>query len=140
MTATSASPFEFTVTGTARLPADLEVIRSYPLVCRGGPSLVMDVLPALRNIGFNFVRGAKPAGEGLARSECSWKDRGMRDDEPQRLIQYVEDMETLKAGGTLAPENRWYEELHSPDKYWIFMVYSQGRRQFAVTSARPKSE
>jgi len=138
LTATSAMPFEFTVMGTARLPSNLEVIRSYPLVCRGGPSLVMDVVPALRSIGFKFVRGAKPAGEGLGRGECSWNDRGMRDDEAQRITQYVEDMETLKPGGTLAPENRWYEELHSSDKYWIFMVYSQGRRQFAVTGARPK--
>ena len=140
LTATSARPFEFTVIGTARLPSDLEVIRSYPLVCRGGPSLVMDVVPALRTIGFKFVQGAKPAGEGLAPGECSWKDRGMRDDEAQRITQYVENRESLTPGGTLAPENRWYEELHSADKYWIFMVYSQGRRQFAVSSARPKSE
>jgi hypothetical protein len=93
----------------------------------------------MKSIGFKFVRGAKPAGEGLARGECSWKDRGMRADEPQKLSQYVEDMESLKSGATLAPENRWYEELHSPDKYWTFMVYAAGRRGLFVTSARPKA-
>jgi len=138
LTATSASPFEFTVMGTARLPSDLEVIRSYPLVCRGAPSLVMKVMPAMRSIGFTFIRGDKPASAGLAPGECSWKDRGMRTDEPERLSQYVEDMESLKSGGTLAPENRWYEELHSPDKYWTFTVYAAGRRGLYATGARPR--
>ena len=140
LTATSASPFEFTVIGTAKLPSDLEVIRSYPLICRGGPGVVMDVVPALRTIGFQFMRGTKPAGEGLAAGECSWKDRGMHADEPQRLSQYVENLESLKSGGTLAPENRWYEELRSPDKYWTFMVSNNGHGQLIATSARPNNK
>src|SRR5204862_47879 len=49
---------------------------NYPLVCRGGGSLVTGVAPGERNIGFTFVRGTKPAGEGLGPGECSWKDRG----------------------------------------------------------------
>jgi hypothetical protein len=60
----------------------------------------------------------------------------MNDGEPSRLSQYVEDLDSLKAG-TLAPENRWYEELHSSDKYWTFMVYNKSR-QLNITSARPK--
>ena len=43
----------------------------YPLVCRGGGSLVIGIAPGERNIGFTFVRGTKPAGEGLAPGECS---------------------------------------------------------------------
>ena len=106
--------------------------------CRGSESLTITFASSSSAIGSNSPDGAKPAGEGLAPGECSWKDRGMHAEESHRITQYVEDRESLKPGGTLAPENRWYEELHSPDKYWIFMVYSQGRRQFAVTGARPK--
>ncbi len=57
--------------GASRTPED------YPLVCRGGGSLVTGIAPGERNIGFTFIRGTKPAGEGLAPGECSWKDRGM---------------------------------------------------------------
>ncbi|PYI90148.1 MAG: hypothetical protein DME97_18310, partial [Verrucomicrobia bacterium] len=48
--------------------------QSYPLVCRGGGGLVTGIAPGERNIGFTFVRGTKPAGEGLAPGECSWAD------------------------------------------------------------------
>ncbi|HVS81028.1 MAG TPA: hypothetical protein VHE60_04780 [Pyrinomonadaceae bacterium] len=115
----------------ARTPED------YPLVCRGGGSLVIGMAPGEGNIGFVFTRGTKPAGEGLAPGECSWVDRGMRPEEPDRLSQHVEDTESLKVGGTLAPENRWYEELHSSGKYWTFMVSNNGRGQLIATSARP---
>src|SRR5207302_3530018 len=116
-------------------------LEDYPLVCRGGGSLVIGIAPGERNIGFTFVRGTKPAGEGLAPGECSWKDRGMYPNEPDRVSQHVEaGFESLNAGGNLAPENRWYEELHSSDKYWTFMVYSDGRGQLIAMSARPNGE
>jgi len=110
----------------------------YPLVCRGGDSLVIGIAPGERNIGFTFTRGTKPAREGLAPGECSWADRGMYATEPDRLSQHVEDSsESLKAGGKLAPENRWFEELHSADKYWTFYVSNNGQGQLIATSARP---
>ena len=112
--------------------------QSYPLVCRGGGSLVTGPAPGERNIGFTFVRGTKPAGEGLAPGECSWVDRGMYPNEPDSVSQHVEEgSESLKVGGSLAPENRWYEELHSSDSYWTFMVSNNGRGQLIATSARP---
>ncbi len=127
------------VSATAKVLPDIEVIKSYPLICRGGESLVMKLEPAARSISLEFTKGTKPAGEGLARGECSWVDRAMNADEPYRLSQSVADgWESLEAEGTLPPENRWYGELHSPDKYWTFMVYRIGRRQFTVASARPK--
>ena len=110
---------------------------NYPLVCRGGGSLVIGMAPGERNIGFVFTRGTKPAGAGLAPGECSWKDRGMYPNEPDRVSQHVEEgSESLKVGGKLAPENRWFEELHSSDKQWTFMVSNNRRGQLIATSAR----
>jgi hypothetical protein len=113
----------------------------YPLVCRGGGGLVVGIAPGERNIGFIFVHGTKPAGEGLAPGECSWVDRGMYPNEPDSVSQHVEEgSDSLKVGGTLAPENRWYEELHSADSYWTFMVSNNGRGQLIATSARPNNK
>src|SRR5437667_3425171 len=124
----------FSGSSAARTPED------YPLVCRGGGSLVIGIGPGERNIGFTFVRGTKPAGEGLAPGECSWMDRGMYPNEPGRVSQHIEEgSESLKVGGSLAPENRWYEELHSSDKYWTFMVSNNRMGQLIATSARPNS-
>src|SRR5712692_10271781 len=125
----------FSGASSARTP------ESYPLVCRGGGSLVIGIAPGERNIGFVYTRGTKPAGEGLAPGECSWKDRGMYPNEPDRVSQHIEEgSESLKVGGTLAPENRWYEELHSSDKYWTFMVSNNGAGQMIATGARPNAE
>src|SRR5438552_4440362 len=122
----------FSGSSAARTPED------YPLVCRGGGSLVIGIVSGERNIGFTFVRGTKPAGEGLAPGECSWMDRGMYPNEPDRVSQHIEEgSESLKVGGSLAPENRWYEELHSSDKSWTFMVSNNGKGQLIATRARP---
>src|SRR5437764_2028351 len=129
-----AAIFLFSGSSAARTPED------YPLVCRGGGSLVIGIAPGERDIGFTFVRGTKPASKGLAPGECSWKDRGMYPNEPDRVSQHIEEgSESLKVGGTLAPENRWYEELHSSDKYWTFMVSNNGKGQLIATSARPNA-
>ena len=113
--------------------------QSYPLVCRGSANLAIGTAPGEGNFGFVFTRGTKPASQGLAPGECSWVDRGMHPQEPDRLSQHVEpNSPSLK--GNLAPENRWYEELHSPDKYWTFQVYNNGQGQMIVTGARPNGE
>jgi hypothetical protein len=58
--------------------------------------------------------------------------------EPDRVSQHVEEgSESLDAGGKLAPENGWFEELHSADNSWTFMVTNNGRGQLIATSARP---
>jgi len=65
----------------------------------------------------------------------------MYPNEPDRVSQHVgEGYESLKVGGTLSPENRWFEELHSSDKYWTFMVSNNGRGQLIATGARPNEE
>lgn len=110
--------------------------QSYPLVCRGAASLEMgSPEPDSWEVGFTFTRGTKPAGEGLAPGQCSWVDRAMHVDEPDRLYQNVE-------GEEFPPGKKpWFLELHSPDKYWTFMVSNQlskyGWRQLTATSARP---
>jgi len=78
--------------------------QSYPLICRGGGSLVTGAAPGDENIGFTFARGTKPAGEGLAPGECSWTDRGMYSSEPDRVSQHVEGGSESLGGGALAPE------------------------------------
>jgi hypothetical protein len=107
----------------ARTPED------YPLVCRGGGSLAIGTAPGEGNIGFRFTRGTKPAGEGLAPGECSWKDRGMYPNEPDRVSQHIEEV-------VGAPKPGWYEELHSSGRYWTFMVSNNGAGQLIATSAR----
>ena len=118
--------------------------QSYRLVCRGSANLPIGTAPGEGNIGFAFTRGTKPASQGLAPGECSWENRGMHADEPDRLSQHV--AMSLKAGPNLPSEkvrlpsiltNRWYEELHSPDKYWTFTVYNDRQGQLIATSARP---
>src|SRR5260370_1221961 len=112
--------------------------QSYPLVCRGSANLEIGVAPGDGNIGFVFTRGTKPAVEGLSPGECSWVDRGMHDDEPDRLSQHV----SPKAGPNLPSEGprllpihtKPWSELHSPDKYWTFMVSNNGRGQLIATS------
>ena len=42
--------------------------------------------------------------------------------------------------GNLALENRWYEELRSPDKYWTFMVYNNRQGEMFVTGAHRNEE
>jgi hypothetical protein len=115
------------------------VQQSYPLVCRGSANLPIGAAPGERNFGFVFTRGTRPASQGLAPGECSWTDRGMSQAEPDRISQHVDaNSESLR--GNLTPENRWYEELHSPDKYWTFMVSNNGQGQLIVTSARPNAK
>src|SRR4030095_15951822 len=113
--------------------------QSYPLVCRGSANLGIGSAPGDGNIGFVFTRGTKPASQGLAPGECSWVDRGVRTEEPDRVSQHVENgIQSLR--GNLAAENRWYEELHSPDRYWTFMVYNDRQGQMIVTGERQNEQ
>src|SRR6266849_9155143 len=74
---------------SGRSAAQLKGRESYPLVCRGGGSLEIGIAPGVTRIGFTFSKGTKPAGKGLAPGECSWVDRGMHADEPDKVSQFV---------------------------------------------------
>src|SRR5260370_15270344 len=64
--------------------------QSCPLVCRGSANLPIGTAPGEGNFGFVFTQGTKPASQGLAPGECSWVDRGMYPQEPDRRSQHVE--------------------------------------------------
>ncbi len=102
---------------------------TYPLVCRGTNTLkVMDLdgPVGFRWVGFNFIPGTKPAGDGLLPGQCSWRDRSMRAGEPARLAQPIE--------GALA----WIKDLNSSDSYWTFNVYNAGAQLRATGAERNK--
>jgi len=102
---------------------------SYPLVCRGAATFETNPGPVLwpgcpvidqsicKYAGFTFRPGSKPARDGLAPGECSWLDRGMRAGEPNRVVQRIEPVAGVE-------KYDWIKDLHSPDSYWIFNVYS----------------
>ncbi len=115
--------FIFSVSEAARPP------ESYPLVCRGAATFETNPGPVLwpgcpvidqsicKYAGFTFRPGSKPARDGLAPGECSWLDRGMRAGEPNRVVQRIEPVAGVE-------KYAWIKDLHSPDSYWIFNVYS----------------
>jgi hypothetical protein len=123
----------FSGTRAARLADD------YPLVCRGSETFKIDPpMPcegcvnadeAPRYVSFMFIRGSKPSGKGLAPGECSWLDRGMYADEPERVVQEIDAL-----GGIEKYE--WMKDLHSPDSYWTFNVYSTRGRLLATSAER----
>jgi hypothetical protein len=109
--------------------------QSYPLICRGSANLEIGNAPGVGNIGFVFTRGTKPASQELAPGECSWTDRGVRAEEPNRISQHVANgVQSLSDNP--ADENKWYQDLHSPDNYWTFMVYNDRQGQLIVTGAQ----
>ena len=113
---------------------------SYPLVCRGAETFKIDpptppcegcvtADEAPKYVSFTFIRGSKRSGEGLAPGECSWLDRGMRADEPDRVVQEIEGV----GGGE---KYDWIKDLHSPASYWIFNVYSTRGHLLATGAER----
>ncbi|RFT65680.1 hypothetical protein D0U04_18185 [Bacillus clarus] len=103
--------------------------QSYPLVVRGGGGLSFSVHPGTEQGEFNILElffrgGQRPATLGLAPGEGSWVDRGLRENEPTIIHQWV------PAGVTSA---RWFNDLRDPNKYWTFYVYNTGQGVMRVT-------
>ncbi|HZM90195.1 MAG TPA: NHL repeat-containing protein [Blastocatellia bacterium] len=104
---------------------------SYPMVCRGGGSIssTLTVNRVTDTAQFEFKKGSRSAESGLAPGECSWLDRGMRDGEPDVLIQYPDrPPKKIDAG--------WIKELQVPGGYWMFSVFNDGNR-LVVTDSKP---
>jgi hypothetical protein len=111
---------------------------SYPLVCRGSDTFKTDSTTPCEGcvnagdrkyVGFRFIRGTKPSGKGLAPGECSWLDREMWVDEPNVLVQEIDPVAGVE-------KYAWTSELHSPDSYWTFYVYSSRGRLFVTGAER----
>ncbi len=110
-------------------PRAARLADDYPLVCRGSETFKIDPAtpcegcvntdeaPKPVYVSFTFIRGSKPSGKGLAPGECSWLDREMWADEPDRLVQEIE-------GLGRAEKYEWMKDLRSPDNYWTFTVHS----------------
>jgi hypothetical protein len=114
-------------------------VDDYPLVCRGSETFKLDppgscegcVSPeeAPKYVSFRFIRGSKPSKDGLAPGECSWLDRGVRSDEPDRVVQEIEGV-----GG--AERYAWMKDLQSPASYWTFNVHTSRGRLLATGAER----
>lgn len=111
---------------------------SYPLVCRGVDTFTTVSSAACdgcvnvdgrKYVGFTFIRGTSPSGKGLAPGQCSWLDRGMWADEPNVLVQEIDPVAEVE-------KYAWTSELHSPDSYWTFNVYSSRGRLLATGAER----
>src|SRR5438093_298532 len=78
--------------------------QSYPLVCRGGGSLVTGIAPGERNIGFTFVRETRPA------IECSSMNRDMQGSEPGVPIELNVDLKVAPIGAVVVISGNAYTD------------------------------
>jgi hypothetical protein len=110
---------------------------SYPLVCRGAADLapaveMMAGTPSAATLAFK--KGSRPATSGLAPGECSWVDRGLREDEPARLRQGVWSPGTYSVIGSQARETPWFDAIRQPITYWTFLVYNDKHSESLVVT------
>lgn len=109
---------------------------SYPLICRGGPSLRFqshagNTQHTSNILGLFFARGRRPAGPDgrtLAPGQCSWVDRGMRSDEPDILQQEVAANVTSQV---------WVKALKDSKTLWTFYVFNTGQGVMRITGDKP---
>jgi hypothetical protein len=102
--------------------------KSYELPCCGttGQEMSFAIEPGssegVNQLTVVFTKGSRPADEGLAPGRCSWIDRGMWQQEPNRLIQDI-DANSKSAA----------DYLNSPSNYWTFYVFNTRKGYFRGT-------
>ena len=98
---------------------------TYPLLCRGGGSLIFDTLrrrdnDAVLEMAMRFSPGSSAAGADgaglLPQGTCAWIDRPLVAAEPG----------LIRLNDPLADPVGPSETLSRPDRYWQFMVYNTG--------------
>lgn len=85
------------------LPAPLPAQTSYPIVCRGGPAmrLEVEVKPGTASrVLLRFTRASRAAITGVDAGTCAWQDRGMRTSEPAVLCFAGADYVGFQVTGT----------------------------------------
>jgi hypothetical protein len=125
--------------------------QSFPLVCRGGGNMPFEhrLTDAGVYVTFSFTKGNAPAGSGttLAPGSCSWIDRGLTNDEPNRICPHKVQNSFIawRVPGVLvlarSADAPYLEELSDPARTSILQVYqrSEGTRYacFAITGFGP---
>jgi hypothetical protein len=123
-----------TAPGVSSSVGEREKPPSYALRCRGTNDLKVTVVLAAGFATYTFKKGTRKADAGLAPGECSWLDRGMREGEPDTLIQGNTPNPTLFSPPPL--DWSWTEVLKDPENYWTFYVYT-AEGSLVVTDSKP---
>jgi hypothetical protein len=94
---------------------------SYPFTFRGGGNmrtwLQETENPPVVKVNVQFEPGTRPAGEKLHPGQGSWHDRGMRSDEPNRLVISFTNSDAA---------NKMMRGLKDPDITATFNCYNTG--------------
>lgn len=128
--------------------AAAEAQRSYPIVCRGGGGLHFTYLgfsnfSSQPQIQVRFARGRAGVGgdwgrlDSLAPGHCSWQDRAVAADEPDRLLIPLREAEfsiSWSAGrvAEISQALPHVVRLQSAEGYQAFDVYNDRRGNLVV--------
>src|SRR5215468_993169 len=95
----------------------------YPMECHGAAGMAST---SGKNLIVNFKAGDRAADPSLEPGSCSWRDRGLRPNEPTRIVD-----ERPSIG-----EARRTAELINAGSTWTFWVFNAGRFFRATASAK----
>lgn len=129
----------------SQLPVVQPPAGSVALRCRGGPVTHMGFQQAPAGgygvFNVHFIKGTKPAGEGLEPAQCSWLDRGMSNDETAVVCRELNDIfislthvhdaqynppDNYLLESLHSQSNPWVAKVRSPDEYFNFYVKNEG--------------
>ena len=101
----------------------------FPLRCKGSTGMAS---ANGKNLIIEFTKGDRPADQGLQSGQCSWLDRGLRSNEPTRVVQ---ERPTVGEAQSTA-------KLINAGETWTFWVFNAGEFFRANSSARgmPKNK
>lgn len=116
--------------------------QSYPLICRGGPSMSFSYTSSSRLVQMLFTRGSQPASSGVPASYCTWSDRGIGPNEPNKICHRGVDLgiawygngQVTQLNASQAP---YLSPLRTSANTFIFQVYNNGQGCFEVTRLGP---
>jgi hypothetical protein len=95
----------------------------YPLRCNGAAGMAST---EGRNLLIVFRKGDRPASQGLSSGHCSWLDRGLRPNEPDRIV------DPRPSAGEAQRTAQYINAGYT----WTFWVYNAGPFLRARASAK----